>query len=156
MMDLERERELWFLKLLLPGFGAPSRSTKALQSSSLSKLPPEIIQHIGNYIPIASAAAFSVTCHTLNLILGNHYLQAMEKKITTYHPGDLIIGKHYLPTLKALERGDLVFERCKSLLLLAHELPLHAAKYIGNMDCINAPEPEPPNEDDYRGFWDRL
>lgn len=83
-MDSERERELWFLKLLLPGFGVTSRSTnKALQSSGFGKLPPELIQQISDYLPTPSAAAFSVTCHTFHLILGNQYVQALEQKILT-------------------------------------------------------------------------
>ena len=142
-MDSVRERELWFLKLLLPGFGDPSRSTnKALQSSGFGKLPPELIQQITDYLPMTSAAAFSVTCHTFHLILGNQYVQALEQRILDCRfcdPTKLILQKQYFQALKALRRDDLIVERRKFLLMLAHEMPSHIARYIGIMDCVNAP-----------------
>jgi len=50
------------------------KSKSALQNSPLGELPPELIQLIATFLPPASAATFSVSCHALNRILGPSHL----------------------------------------------------------------------------------
>lgn len=161
-----RERELWFLKLLLPGFKDPTgpfTNAKALQSSGFGKLPAELILHISNYLPATSAAAFSVTCHAFYLVLGNQYFLALEQRTPNchwqYHPSvptrlvlEEQLEKQQVQAWKALQRKDLVLERYELLLVLARELPVHIAKYISILDGVNAPPRCPTNHN----YWSEL
>lgn len=50
----------------------------ALESSALSKLPPELILCIARFLPPESAASFSLCCRPIYFALGTQYLKALE------------------------------------------------------------------------------
>lgn len=47
----------------------------ALESSSLSKLPPELLAHIATFLPAASAASFALCCTPVYALLAIPYLK---------------------------------------------------------------------------------
>jgi hypothetical protein len=100
---------------------------------------------------VTYAAPFSVTCRALNLILGNQYPQILEQRLNTVERGKLVLANQYLQASMVLKRDDLVLRRNEFLLLLIHELPLHVARYISNVDSASAPEPL--GRTDHDGRW---
>jgi hypothetical protein len=51
----------------------------AFDSSTLSKLPPELILYIEHFLPLESALSFSICCWPIYFLFGTQYLKALEK-----------------------------------------------------------------------------
>jgi hypothetical protein len=57
----------------------------ALESSAFSRVPPELILHIAEYLPLVSASSFSICCRPIYFILGTQYLKALEESPLRLH-----------------------------------------------------------------------
>ena len=68
-----------FIKPILSRLGVWHQPRpSALESSFIGKLPPEIILYITEFLPRASAAAFSLCCRSLCSILGANAFAAVK------------------------------------------------------------------------------
>jgi len=47
----------------------------ALENSLLARLPTELLQHVANNLPVASAASFSLSCRQIYLLTGTQYVE---------------------------------------------------------------------------------
>ncbi|CAG8958815.1 hypothetical protein HYFRA_00011766 [Hymenoscyphus fraxineus] len=56
----------------------------AHQKPPLFRLPPEILQNIPDYLPLASAACFSLSCRHVYTMLGTKYLAQLKRSEETY------------------------------------------------------------------------
>jgi hypothetical protein len=72
-----------FFKSVLSLLGVPHGPHRprpiALESSALSKLPPELIFHIVHFLPPDAASSFSLCCRPIYFTLGTQYLKALEE-----------------------------------------------------------------------------
>jgi hypothetical protein len=57
----------------------------ALQSSLLGRLPPELIHYLAEFLPLASAATFTICCRPMKIILWNVYLEALQENVVAQY-----------------------------------------------------------------------
>jgi hypothetical protein len=57
----------------------PSNKPLAFESSALGRLPPELILHIAEFLPLESASSLSICCRPIYFILGTQYLNTLSK-----------------------------------------------------------------------------
>jgi hypothetical protein len=103
--------------------------SNALENSLLAKLPTELLQQVANYLPVASAASFSLSCRHIQLLIGAQYLKNLA---TSYH--------ETLVFLKLLEhdlQNQIVCNSCRKL----HRIQ-HARKYTekGHRRSVAVPD----------------
>lgn len=70
-----------FLKPLLSLFRTPPAPPRpvALQYSVLKMLPMEIVLHVASFLPLESAASFTICCSLIYLMIGDQYLKALRE-----------------------------------------------------------------------------
>jgi len=69
-----------FFLWLLGRWGRTRPRTNALESSVVSKLPPELIIRIVEFLPLASIVSFCLSCRPIYFILGTEYLETLQKR----------------------------------------------------------------------------
>ena len=72
-----------FFELIAALFQNPSphariRKSISVESSTLGRLPPEILIHVAGFLPIASAASFALCCCSIRDILATRYWVALR------------------------------------------------------------------------------
>jgi hypothetical protein len=69
-----------FFLWLLGGWDRTRPRPNALESSVISKLPPELIIRIAEFLPLASVVSFCLSCRPIYFVLGTEYLETLQNR----------------------------------------------------------------------------